>query len=122
TMAAATRHKLAKLACKMRAGIWLESARPKSMPKMTEPTKNQVPAGKCGVCHKATPTVLAEISAMTINEVATMLCSCNWVKRCKAGTLVQPPPAPSRPVKKPEQAPMQAMVSRQLLFQMNFPV
>src|SRR5699024_8538901 len=50
-------------------------------------------------CRDAAKIVVTANRAITINDVATILCVRNSVKYVRAGTIMKPPPTPSMPVK-----------------------
>ena len=70
----------------------------------------------------ATETVTADNSAITIKDVATMLCIFSSVKCARAGTMMNPPPTPSMPVARPETTPMPPSVAPVRRFQTKRPV
>src|SRR5690606_3891778 len=78
---------------------------------MAEATKTQPLRGISAPCARLMADALREIRAISIKDVATMLCMDRSLKRFRAGTIRKPPPTPNMPENKPATAPIEAKVA-----------
>lgn len=109
TTIAETVQRIAKPICMVAAASLGAIKRADIMPAITKPTNGHVDGSRVDALAKAWKTVMVDIRAMTIKEVATILCIFRLVKRCSNGTIIKPPPTPNKPVNKPEKAPIESM-------------
>ena len=60
------------------------------------------------ICRKAKSELkpIIELNVMIINEVATACLIVNRANNTKAGTIIKPPPAPTKPVRSPTPKPI----------------
>ena len=121
-IAATPRHITPKAAFRYFCGSREVSTLPTPIPTMLPAANGSAtPRGNFPVDRLAA-TPVSEKSAITPSEVATTDCTAKSVKRCKAGTMTNPPPTPSKPDRMPAMAPAIDKAPAHLLVQINRPL